>query len=854
VFAGGLSEESLFRREKTMPLILSKFLKSVAAVMLFASAGWAALLPYYSSMPRVSVAAVSFDNELKKTWEGIKARNVDKYNTGMVHRPKSNMPDDAVSEGISYGMYLALYSNDREYFNKIWNAGEQYMWNEAGKLYDWRVNRSGEKIGMGPASDADQDIALLLIFADRLVQRGIWQPYTSVNGATYASRARALLNTVRTTMVASNGALLPGQWGQNGIINPGYFAPAFYRVFAEFDSTNRASWNALIDGCYAMIAKSPGYSLGLVPDWFDFDGQSTGGAGYNAYFKGDALYRDAIRVYWRIGIDYLWYGESRAKVFLDSAMVFIEKKGGASAANFFDIKGDFLPLADVETLSLGKDNIVRTRREHSPLTVGMWAIAALASGGAVAAQSYSDELLKFYQPGTDYWGYAVDPSGGTEDTLHNEMYFDQFLAWFGASALGGAFTNVWEDLKEGVPQGPPAWEAWPVLNTRDIDAEIEPLRVTASFNRSVRWAITIRHDTSGREVSFGGNSENVDAVWYGLSPMGDYMPQGLYTLTVSGAGIDEIYTGKVWLGRPFSKVNLMVGKRLLVDDFADGDAIPYIGKEWTSFYDSDFGQAGASTAAISVKKESDGKEWLGWAYKLNAGHLGFDPYAGLDWNCNTAADAKGIDITGVDTLAFTAKTAGGTVSVSVQLVSSDFNFPGEYQYFSDSIILTAVSGEFVLPLKNFKQRRDGSGKELSTTLKKLTSIRFQVQEKDGTAGTIMLERVLFAGDVSKLYTPPPPAPDYVAPPEGVLPIGVRYRGTSQPKYTTKRGSNAVVITLPAGMAGAPVSLVDIRGRTVMRLDVQGGGRLSVPLRSLARGVYFVDISGRENRFKIKVFK
>jgi hypothetical protein len=638
------------------------------------------------------------------------------------------MPDDAVSEGISYGMFLALYCNDSAYFNKVWDAGEKYMWN-AGGYYDWRRGSNGGNVGdNGPAADADQDIALLLIFADQLVKNKIWNSYTSVKGATYASRARDLLNTVRTSMIGSNNALQPGNWGPgNTTINPGYFAPAFYRVFAEFDSANKASWENLIDGCYTMIAKSPGYDRGLVPDWFNFDGQSTGGAGYNAYFDGDALYRDAIRVFWRLGIDYLWYGEPRAKAFLDNSMNFIEKEGGAPAANFFDMIGSLLPEADAETLSLGKDNIVRARREHSHLTTGTWAIVAMASGGAVAAESYSEELLKFYKPGTDYWGSAVDPAvGGTEDTLHNEMYFDQFLAWFGASVLGGAFTNVWEDLKDGVPQGPPEWKTRPVLNTTDIDASLEPLRVAASFTGRASWTVTLKHDSTGQEVSFSGKSDSVSAVWYGLSQTGAYMPQGFYTLTVSGAGVDEIYTNKVWLGRPFSKVNLMDGKRLLVDDFADGDVVPYIGKEWTSFYDSDFGQAGASTAVISVRKESDGKEWLSWAYKLNAGNLGFDPYAGLDWNCNTAADAKGIDITGVDSLVFTAKTASGTASVSVQLVSSDFNFPGEYQYFSDSIVITSLSSEFVLPLKNFKQRRDGSGKELQATFKKLTSDRKSV--------------------------------------------------------------------------------------------------------------------------------
>ena len=45
---------------------------------------------------------------LDKTWEGIKKRNIQPYGTGLIHRPKSETPGDAVSEGVGYGMLLAL--------------------------------------------------------------------------------------------------------------------------------------------------------------------------------------------------------------------------------------------------------------------------------------------------------------------------------------------------------------------------------------------------------------------------------------------------------------------------------------------------------------------------------------------------------------------------------------------------------------------------------------------------------------------------------------------------------------------------------------------------------------------------
>ncbi|MCL2688531.1 MAG: glycosyl hydrolase family 8 [Chitinispirillia bacterium] len=511
---------------------------------------------YYSSLPKVSAP---YDTILQKTWEGVKKRNINAFplSNGLVHRPKSETPGDAVSEGVSYGMLLALYMNDQEYFNKVWEAGDRHMGvsgSGGGYYYDWRVNANTAgtaitRTGTGAASDADQDIALLLIFANELVKVGIWEPYSRpVTGSgtpvTYESRARSILQVIRTVRTSSGmsrvqgmidenyGYLLPGFWGEStrnnpasGTVNPGYFAPAFYRVFAEFEPAHAAVWNTLIDTSYAHIRRSPGYARGLLPDWTRVNGTSTGGAGYNAYFRGDAMYRDAIRVYWRLATDYLWYQEPRAKAFLDNAMAFIEdtlrNRGGSrggiygpDAVNFFTMNGDFLPEDDIERLAGG--TITRSRREHSHLTAGMWAAAAIGTGNMELAEKYSDKLLEFYTRGEDFWGNAADPAGGRhiaagsmvnpnfrsnlpvsptnpiqvpfevnanvpEDTLTNEMYFDQFLAWFGASMISGVFTNVWADLKDGnIPQRPQD-TVTSVINRRASPAEKFSLRKSGSL-------------------------------------------------------------------------------------------------------------------------------------------------------------------------------------------------------------------------------------------------------------------------------------------------------------------------------------------------------------------------------------
>jgi endo-1,4-beta-D-glucanase Y len=127
----------------------------------------ATLLPFPSPLPKVDTP---YDSILLKTWQGIKKRNVDPYEIKMIHRPYSESPGDAVSEGIGYGMILALYCNDQEYFNKIWDAGETYLYDSEYKHYNWRIHLDN-RVEPGAATDAEQDIALCLIFADQLVKK-----------------------------------------------------------------------------------------------------------------------------------------------------------------------------------------------------------------------------------------------------------------------------------------------------------------------------------------------------------------------------------------------------------------------------------------------------------------------------------------------------------------------------------------------------------------------------------------------------------------------------------------------------------------------------------------------------------
>lgn len=370
--------------------------------------------------------AYSLNDSITNVWRGMVERN-----DGipfLIHRPYSEAPGDAVSEGFGYGLIVSLYCNDQHNFNRLIEGAEQTMWN--GQYYDWRIDEHGHKIAYGGATDAEQDIIAMLLMAHRLVQSSQWTDYRD---GFYLSRARLMLDQFWDQGIDA-GIVRPGyRWGGSDFVNAGYFAPAWYRIFAEFDPNH--DWHLVIDTSYDILFRSPGIVHGLVPDWMTPHGQYTQNLGYNAYGDGQYMYKDAIRVLWRIGTDLLWNRDDRADRYINLASDFIQTRGGIAAANFYRMDGSLVPADDVWIFDGG--NRQRPRREYSPLTIGMWMIPVFLKSSPNERDAALDAFMSFYPTNQTYYGRQ----DGEETIDHNELYFDQFMALFGALFVSGKWID-----------------------------------------------------------------------------------------------------------------------------------------------------------------------------------------------------------------------------------------------------------------------------------------------------------------------------------------------------------------------------------------------------------------------------
>jgi gliding motility-associated-like protein len=240
-----------------------------------------------------------------------------------VKRPSDS--NDTVSEGIGYGMLITVLMTDandstKQYFDGLFRYYKNYL--DSNGLMHWRIDANGNIIGYNAATDADEDVALALLFAHKQ-----WGSNGAIN---YLQEAQNIINALYNKCVESGTYVLkPGDvWGGSSVTNPSYFAPGFYRIFAN--ATGNNGWLSVANKCYDITNYFyNSYNTGLVPDWCQANGQQASGYSYDYKY-------DACRFPWRYGLDYLWYGTTAAYNHLKKLSNWIYSQTGGTPSNIKD--------------------------------------------------------------------------------------------------------------------------------------------------------------------------------------------------------------------------------------------------------------------------------------------------------------------------------------------------------------------------------------------------------------------------------------------------------------------------------------------------------------------------------------
>jgi hypothetical protein len=225
----------------------------------------------------------------------------------------ANTPlNSTVSEGIGYGLLIAVYMGDHTLFDNLWKYEQLHL--DPNGLMNWSIDSSGNttssggmQLGGGAATDADEDIAWALVMADKQ-----WGSAGAVN---YATAALKQIQAIWNHEVYSSKLAGPGDsWGPTNLfndVNVSYFAPAYYRVFKQIDTDSTHAWDAVTQTvfdtifcdksgmtfCNVLNTTNKNTTNGLVPGWATNTGaMSSAGPYYYQY--------DACRTPFRIGVDW----------------------------------------------------------------------------------------------------------------------------------------------------------------------------------------------------------------------------------------------------------------------------------------------------------------------------------------------------------------------------------------------------------------------------------------------------------------------------------------------------------------------------------------------------------------------
>jgi endo-1,4-beta-D-glucanase Y len=308
--------------------------------------------------------------------------------------PPGAAAGSTVSEGIAYGMILAVMMDDRPLFDGLW--GYACRWSDRNGLMHWSIDAAGAgTLQTGAATDADQDMAWSLVMAGR-------QWGGPAAAAHYRSEAMRQIDRIWRHEVdhaqARRGLLLPGDsWGGRAIpFNPSYFAPSHYRLFGAI-SGHRAGWAEVVDRGYAIIEKAQDAARGngdngLVPAWCDPDGvpiqrpPPDDGAARTGYQY------DAARVPFRLAQDWCYHGEPRARATLARNSAFFAALGAARITDGYDLDGTPRPEAPGGRPSAVFVGGAVAGAMHDPRYQGFIDEAArlLASGRLIGKSRYYD--------------------------------------------------------------------------------------------------------------------------------------------------------------------------------------------------------------------------------------------------------------------------------------------------------------------------------------------------------------------------------------------------------------------------------------------------------------------------------
>ena len=372
--------------------------------------------------------------------------------------------NDARSEGMSYGMMIAVEMDKKREFDAIWNWARTYMLitdpkNPSVGYFAWSMGTDGSPRATGPAPDGEEYFVMALYFAAHRWGngKGIYDYHAEADRILRGMRHHPVLTETgpfrihpgdapfvfpgqpwpspnnaarRKALAASGAAAAPAfhpPWDSRsvsvgpmvdeehymirfvpnvdmGFTDASYHLPAFYELWARWGpEEDRAFWAKAADVSRDVFSKVTGPETGLTPDSSYFDETPVMG------WKGTPtpFSYDSWRSVSNWAVDYSWWRKDpRETTLSDRIQKFLQSQGIGTFADRYTLDGK--PLS--------------TR--HSTGMLATTAAGSLAAATGPISKAFVEEL----------WNTPI-PSG-------EQRYYDGMLYLMSMLHCSGSFRII----------------------------------------------------------------------------------------------------------------------------------------------------------------------------------------------------------------------------------------------------------------------------------------------------------------------------------------------------------------------------------------------------------------------------
>ncbi len=285
---------------------------------------------------------------------------------------------DVRTEGMSYGMMIAVQLNKKAEFDALWNWTKTYMYisdpnHPSYGYFSWSCKTDGTPNEETAAPDGEEYFVMSLYFA-----AARWGNAKGIYN--YKAQAGELLTTMRHRAEKTG----PTKFGTRTVANevdetskmirfvpvtnrgdftdPSYHLPPFYELWARWGPpADRAFWAEAAEASRAFFLKTTDPATGLAPAYANFDGTP-----HATRFKQSTIFGyDSWRTASNWSVDWSWWRKAPQEQELSNRIqAFFLSQGLSTYGDLYTLDGK--PLQDHHSTGLVATNAVASLAATNP--------------------------------------------------------------------------------------------------------------------------------------------------------------------------------------------------------------------------------------------------------------------------------------------------------------------------------------------------------------------------------------------------------------------------------------------------------------------------------------------------------